>query len=280
MASDRVTVKIEEGDADVQLNPPDKHNALDRRLIAAVAGAGEALKGDRSVRAVVLSGEGRGFCAGLDFAAFQAMAGGSPAGAAGDGGNGTGGTAEIMATGGRITHLGQQAAWDWRDLEVPVIAAIAGPCLGGGLQIAHGADIRIVAPGAKLSVLEMRWGLIPDMIGTWVLPRLVGEDVARELAFTGRVISGEEAVRLRLATRAAGDPFAEAMALATEIAGKSPAAIRHAKRLLNASVEPGRTPADQFLDERQTMASLIGSPGNVEAVTAYFEKRDPVFPDS
>ena len=278
MASDRVTVRIEAGVADVRLNRPDKLNALDGRLIAAIAGAGEALKSDRSVRAVVLSGEGRGFCAGLDFAAFQAMAGGTPSGA--DGGNGTGGAAEIMETGGRITHLGQQAAWVWRELAVPVIAAVAGPCLGGGLQIALGADIRIVAPDAKLSVLEMRWGLIPDMIGTWVLPRLVGEDVARELTFTGRVISGEEAVRLRLATRAAGDPFAEAMALAAEIAGKSPAAIRHAKRLLNASVEPGRTPAGQFLDERQTMASLIGSPGNVEAVTAYFEKRDPVFPDA
>jgi enoyl-CoA hydratase/carnithine racemase len=163
---------------------------------------------------------------------------------------------------------------------VPVIAAITGPCLGGGLQIALGADIRIVAPDAKLSVLEMRWGLIPDMIGTWVLPRLVGEDVAKELTFTGRMVSGEEAVRLGLATRLADDPFAEAMALAREVAGKSPVAVRHAKRLLGESVAPGRTPAEQFLDERQTMGSLIGSPDNAEAVTAYFEKRDPVFPDA
>ncbi len=275
MASDRVTVSIEGGVADVRLNRPAKLNALDGRLIAAIAGAGEALKGDRSVRAVVLSGEGRGFCAGLDFAAFQTMAGGSAAS-----GDADGPAPDVMATDGRITHLGQQAAWVWRELEVPVIAAVTGPCLGGGLQIALGADIRIVTPDARLSVLEMRWGLIPDMIGTWVLPRLVGEDVARELTFTGRMVSGEEAVRLRLATRAAASPFAEAMALATEIAARSPAAVRHAKRLLNASAEPGRTAAAQFLDERQTMASLIGSPGNVEAVTAYFEKRDPVFPDS
>ena len=280
MASDRVTVTIEAGIADVRLNRPGKLNALDGRLIAAVAGAGEALKRDRSVRAVVLSGEGRAFCAGLDFAAFQTMAGNEQADGAGGGGNGAGAAPDVMSTGGRITHLGQQAAWVWRELEVPVIAAIAGACLGGGLQIALGADIRIVAPDARLSVLEMRWGLIPDMTGTWVLPRLVGEDVARELTFTGRMISGEEAVRLRLATRAAEDPLAEAMALAADIAGKSPAAIRQAKRLLNASAEPGRTPASQFLDERQTMASLIGSPGNVEAVTAYFEKRDPVFPDA
>jgi enoyl-CoA hydratase/carnithine racemase len=275
MTSDRVSVTVERGVADVRLNRPDKLNALDGPLIAALVAAGEALKADRAVRAVVLSGEGRGFCAGLDFAAFQAMAGDMPADATAEGG-----TSSLMRTDGRITHLGQQAGWVWRELDVPVIAAVSGPCLGGGLQIALGADIRIVAPDARLSVLEMRWGLIPDMIGTWVLPRLVGEDVAKELTFTGRMVSGEEAVQLRLATRTAEDPFAEAMTLATEIASKSPAAIRHAKRLLNASVEPGRTPADQFLDERQTMASLIGSTGNVEAVTAYFEKRAPVFPDS
>jgi enoyl-CoA hydratase/carnithine racemase len=277
MASDRVTVSIEGGVADVRLNRPDKLNALDGRLVGALVDAGEALKGDRSVRAVVLSGEGRGFCSGLDFAAFQMMAGDAPA----DGGGGDGGGApNIMSTEGRITHLGQQAGWVWRELEVPVIAAISGPCLGGGLQIALGADIRLVAADAKLSVLEMRWGLIPDMIGTWVLPRLVGEDVAKELTFTGRMVSGEEAVRLGLATRVAADPLGEAKALAAEIAGKSPVAVRHAKRLLNLSVEPGRTPAEQFLDERQTMGSLIGSPGNVEAVTAYFEKRDGVFPDA
>jgi enoyl-CoA hydratase/carnithine racemase len=278
MASDRVTVSIEGGVADVRLNRPDKLNALDGRLIGALVEAGEGLKSDRSVRAVVLSGEGRGFCSGLDFAAFQMMAGDAPAGD-GDGGD-AGGAPSIMSTDERITHLGQQAGWVWQELEVPVVAAITGPCLGGGLQIALGADIRIVAADAKLSVLEMRWGLIPDMIGTWVLPRLVGPDVAKELTFTGRMVSGEDAVRLGLATRVADDPFAEAMALAKEIAGKSPVAVRHAKRLLNLSVEPGRTPAEQFLDERQTMGSLIGSPGNVEAVTAYFEKREGVFPDA
>jgi enoyl-CoA hydratase/carnithine racemase len=280
MASDRVTVSIEGGVADVRLNRPDKLNALDGRLIGALVEAGEGLKADRSVRAVVLSGEGRGFCSGLDFAAFQMMAGDPPSDAGGEGGDDGGGAPSIMSTGGRITHLGQQAGWVWRELEVPVVAAISGPCLGGGLQIALGADIRIVAADAKLSVLEMRWGLIPDMIGTWVLPRLVGEDVAKELTFTGRMISGEEAVRIGLATRVAADPFADAMALAQEVAGKSPVAVRHAKRLLNLSVEPGRTPAAQFLDERQTMGSLIGSPGNVEAVSAYFEKREGVYPDA
>jgi enoyl-CoA hydratase/carnithine racemase len=188
-------------------------------------------------------------------------------------------SAGIMGTQGRITHLAQQSAWVWQELEVPVIAAITGPCLGGGLQIALGTDIRIVAADAKLSVLEMRWGLIPDMTGTWVLPRLVGDDVARELTFTGRMVSGEEAARIGLCTRVADDPRTDAVALAQEIAGKSPIAIRHAKRLLTLSTSPGRTVADHFLDERTTMGSLIGSPNNVEAVTAWFEKRDAVFPD-
>jgi enoyl-CoA hydratase/carnithine racemase len=271
---ERVTVSQDGGVADVRLNRPDKLNALDGALVAAIVEAGEALKADRSVRAVVLSGEGRAFCAGLDLSAFQAMAGD---GAAGDAGGEAG--AEIMSTDGRITHLGQQSAWVWRELEVPVIAAITGPCLGGGLQIAMGADIRFVSADAKLSVLEMRWGLIPDMTGTWTLPRLVGDAVARELTYTGRMISGEEAVRIGLASRLCEDPRAEALALAGEIAGKSPVAIRQAKRLLERSVEPGRGLADQFLDERATMGSLIGSAGNVESVMAYFEQRPPVYAD-
>ena len=277
--SERVTITIDGGVADVRLNRPDKLNALDQRLMAAIVEAGQALALDPSVRAVVLSGEGRAFCAGLDLGAFQQMAApAEPAEPAGDDRSGDVASG-IMATGDRETHLGQEAGWVWRRLEVPVVAAITGPCLGGGLQIALGADIRIVAPDAKLSVLEMRWGLIPDMTGTWILPRLVGDDVARELTYTGRMLSGEEAVAIGLCTRLSDDPHAEALALAAEMAGKSPVAIRQAKRLLNASTTPGRTAPEQFLDERTTMASLIGSPDNVESVTAYFEKRDPVYPD-
>jgi enoyl-CoA hydratase/carnithine racemase len=280
-----VSVAIDGGVADVRLNRPDKLNALNQHLMAGLVEAGQSLAGDPSVRAVVLSGEGRGFCSGLDFSAFQMMADAEPAPptelqadraeAAADPG-----VAGIMSTGDRDTHLAQESAWVWQRLAVPVIAAIAGPCLGGGLQIALGTDIRIVAPDAKLSVLEMRWGLIPDMTGTWVLPRLVGDDVARELTFTGRMVSGTEAAAIGLCTRVADDPLAEATALAREIAGKSPRAIRQAKRLLQSSIAPGRTPAEHFLDERTTMGSLIGSPDNVEAVGAYFEKRDPVFPDT
>jgi enoyl-CoA hydratase/carnithine racemase len=273
--SDRVSITMDNGIADVRLNRPDKLNALDPAMFQGIVEAGEGLKGDPAVRVVVLSGEGRGFCAGLDFGSFQAMAGGpAPAPAvtepAADGGLGT-----IGDTGGRITHLGQQAAWVWQELEVPVIAAVHGAALGGGLQIAMGADLRIVAPDAKLSVLEARWGLIPDMTGTVMLPRLVGLDVAKELTLTGRMVSGEEAVRLGLATRVADDPRAAALELAADLVTKSPDALREGKRLLNLS---GTRPlAEQLHDERVTMGSLIGSPNQVEATMAYFEKRAPEF---
>ena len=274
--ADRVSVTVSDGVADVRLTRPDKINALDTAMFAAIVDAGESLKSDPSVRAVVLSGEGRGFCAGLDFSSFQAMAGGG-------GGQEAGGQEaarpqrQITDTEGRITHLGQQAAYVWQELEVPVIAAVHGVALGGGAQIALGADIRIVAPDARISILEIRWGLIPDMTGTAMLPLLVGLDVAKELALTGRMVGGEEAVRLGLATRVSETPLDDALALAREIAGKSPHAVRGVKRLLNAS--PGRPVADQFADERKTIGALIGSKNQVEAVTAYFEKRDPVFTD-
>jgi len=269
--SDRVTVSIQDGIADVRLNRPDKINALDPAMFRAIADAGEALKSDTSVRAVVLSGEGKGFCAGLDFSVFQGMAGASDEAL-------TDGAVNIGATGGGQTHLGQQSAWVWTEVPVPVIAAIHGPCLGGGLQIALGADMRIVAPDAKLSVLEVRWGLSPDMTGTVTLPRLVGIDVAKELTMTGRMVSGTEAVSLGLATRVADDPRAAAFELAAEIAGKNPHAIRGVKRLLEASVAGGPV-ADQFALERETIFGLIGSPNQVESVMAYFEKRDPKFAD-
>lgn len=282
--SERVSVKISGGVADVRLNRPEKINALDPAMFSAIVEAGEALKADRSVRAVVLSGEGRGFCAGLDFRSFQAMASA--------GGGGAGGTrsaaaqadrregdaiGEVGQTGGRMTHQGQQCAWVWQELEVPVIAAIHGVALGGGCQIALGADIRLISPDARMSVLEIRWGLTPDMSGTVLLERLVGLDVAKELTFTGRMVEGAEAVRLGLATRLSESPLADALALAAEMAGKNPQAIRGAKRLLNQS---GRVPlAQQFADERETISSLIGTTNQAEAVRAYFEQRDPVFQD-
>jgi enoyl-CoA hydratase/carnithine racemase len=268
--SDRVTVSVEGGVADVRLNRPDKLNALDAEMFTAIAEVGAKLVDDTSLRAVVLSGEGRAFCAGLDFSSFMAMAG------AGDTSSGRG-LGAIAETDGRITHLGQQVAHVWSEVPVPVIAAVWGHCLGGGFQIALGADLRIVHPEAKLSVLEIRWGLTPDMTVTATLPRLVGIDVAKELTWTGRQISGTEAHALGVATRLSDDPLDDALALAADIATKRPDAIRGAKRLFDQS---GRVPvADQYAAERQEIGALIGRPNQVEAVTAFFEKRPPTFTD-
>lgn len=276
--TDRVTVAVDEGVADVRLNRPDKLNALDMATFEALAEAGDRIAADSSVRAVVLSGEGRSFCAGLDFANFAAMAD-TPSNGDKQGGE----RFKRLLTDiterepGRITNLGQQAAHAWRELPQPVIAAVTGHALGGGLQIALGADIRIVAPGAKLSVLEIRWGLVPDMTGTAALIRLVGEDVAKELTFTGRMVSGEEAVRLGLATRTADDPRQAATDLAREIATNSPDAIRAAKRLLNRAADHDL--AGQYLEESRELGALRGSPNQAEAVRAYFEKRPATYSD-
>jgi enoyl-CoA hydratase/carnithine racemase len=266
---ERVTIRVEEGVADVRLNRPEKLNAIDLAMFDALVEAGERLRADPAVRAVVLSGEGRGFCAGLDFASFQAMA-------SADRGSDT--TARLGdRPEGRITNHGQQAAFVWTDLPVPVIAAVHGVALGGGLQIALAADLRVVAPDARLSVLEIRWGLIPDMTGTHMLRRLVPLDVAKELTWTGRTVSGTEAVALGLATRVHDEPRLEALALAADLAARNPDAIRGAKLLLNQSGMVSQE--QQFLDESRVMGSLIGSPNQVEAVTAFFEKRPPVFAD-
>jgi len=223
MAEQRVSVTITDGVADVRLTRPDKRNALDGAMFAGLVAAGERLKAEPAVRAVVLSGEGPDFCAGLDFGWFQAMRDGERLSA----------HVDLPPGGGPARAAGQRAAYVWTEVPVPVIAAVTGNALGGGLQIALGADIRIVAPDARLSVLEIRWGLIPDMTGSQLLPELVGRDVAKELTFTGRMVSGEEAVALGLATRVDPDPRRAALELAGSIARRSPHAIRAAKRLLD-----------------------------------------------
>lgn len=266
--SDRVQVEINDGIAEVRLNRADKMNALDGPMFDAIIEAGESLKSEKSVRAVVISAEGRAFCAGLDFSGFQAMAGS----------NDDGGTSSISKIDeGRITHRAQHVSWVWQELEVPVIAAVHGVAFGGGLQVALGADIRIVAPDARLSVLEIRWGISPDMTATQLLPRLVGVDVAKELTWTGREVSGTEAVQIGLATKVADDPRAAALELATDIAGKNPHAIRGGKHLINLASEQDW--ATGFAEERRVIGSLIGSPNQTEAVTAFFEKRPAVYTD-
>jgi enoyl-CoA hydratase/carnithine racemase len=272
MSNDAVLYTVIDGVADVRMNRPDKLNAVNQAMFKGLGDVGDALAADPSVRAVVLSGEGNGFCAGLDFSSFQSMAGGD--GMRDDSGDQF--VPERKGEGG-LANSGQWAAYVWTQLPVPVIAAVHGPAVGAGFQIAMACDIRIVAPDAKLSVLEIRWGLVPDMTGTQMLPRLVGLDVAKELTFTGRMVSGVEAGELGLATRVSDNPRDDALALAREIASKNPYAIRGAKKLLNMA---GQVPlADGLKAEERTMGSLIGSPNNVEAVTAYFEKRDAKYAD-
>lgn len=273
--SDRVTCSVVDGVADVRLNRPEKLNALDAAMFAALIDVGEALKADAAVRAVVLSGEGRAFCAGLDFGSFQAMAGQAAQGEEKRVEGGESGLADLGRRDGRITTRGQQAVYVWTEMAVPVIASVHGHALGGGIQLALGADIRIVAPDAKLSVLEIRWGLVPDMTGTQTLPRLVGLDVAKELTLTGRVVSGTEAVQLGLATRLSNQPREDGFALAAEIASKSPDAVKGAKALLNLA---GRVSLEEgFKAEERTIRGLIGTPNQAEAIKAYFEGRPARF---
>jgi enoyl-CoA hydratase/carnithine racemase len=269
--SDRVVVtRLPGGVADVRLNRADKMNALDTAMFEALVATGTELARDPSLRAVVLSGEGRCFCAGLDFSSFQSMGGGARADKA---------TPNLLARGdaASLANFAQRAAWVWTEVPVPVIAAVHGVAYGGGLQIALGADLRFVTPDAKLSVMEIKWGLVPDMSGTQTLRRLVRLDVAKELTFSGRVVSGTEAVELGLATRVSADPRAAALEIAAEIAAKSPDAIRAAKQLLDTSGVV--TVADGLRLEESLQRGLIGHPNQIESVRANLEKRAPRFQD-
>ena len=274
--SDRVSITISNGIADVKMTRADKRNALDGAMFSALAEAGERLKTERGVRVVVLSGEGSSFCAGLDFSSFQAMSsgGGNQAQQAEGATDGNPGSMKD----GRITHLGQQVAWVWQEVPVPVIAAVHGHALGGGIQVALGADIRIVHPDTQMSVREVHWGLVPDMTGTLMLSQLVRADVAKELVFTARVFDGREAHAIGLATRLSDTPYDDAMAMAAEIAGRSPSAVRGAKALINGLLH--QQAEAQFAAERRVIGGLIGKADQVEAVMSNFEKRPANFVDA
>lgn len=259
MAEQRVTTAMEDGVADVRLARADKLNALDPAMFAELAATIERLGTTPGLRAVVLSGEGRGFCAGLDMAS---MAAGTP-----------GFSIEERSHG--AANLFQQVAWGWRTLSVPVIAAVHGVAFGGGLQIASGADVRIAAPGTQLSVMELKWGIVPDMAGFALWRGLVRDDVLRELTYTARSFDAEEAQRLGFVTRIVEDPHAEAIALARAIAARNPQAIRAAKRLANLEGDA----AAVLAAESREQAALLRSPNQMEAVMANLQKRDPVFTD-
>ena len=258
------------------MNRADKRNALDNAMFTSLNAAGEYLKKLDGLRVVVLSGDGASFCAGLDFSSFAQMA---EAGAKANAADNKADKEPDMNAGamvdGRITHMAQQVCWVWQEVPVPVIAAVHGHALGGGIQIALGADIRIVHPDTQLSVREVHWGLIPDMTGTLMLSRLVRPDIVKNLVFTARVFSGHEAHEMGIATQLSQDVHADAMTMAREIAGRSPEAVRGAKKLINLLANSGA--AEQFAAERATIGQLIGSANQAEAVMSHFEKRPPIF---
>ena len=259
---DRVSIDLKDGVADVRLIRADKMNALDNAMFEGIIEAGDRLREMKGVRCVVLSGEGKAFCAGLDMASFAAMK------AQGDGNSVT---RDLPKRTHGIANRPQQCAWLWRELPVPVIAAVHGVAFGGGFQIALGADLRYATADARFSVMEIKWGLVPDLAGTQLMRHLAREDVVRELTYTGRIFNGTEAQQLGFVTRVVDDPRAAALETAREIAGKSPDAMRAAKRLLNLAVATDA--ASGLMAESVEQQKLIGSPNQLEAVMSNLQKR-------
>ena len=264
--NDRVTVSIDQGVADVRFVRADKMNALDDAMFDAIIAAGQRLKDERGLRAVVLSGEGKAFCAGLDTGNFQRAA---------DAGRETRPQGRLLPRTHGIANRPQYAAWVWREVPVPVIAAVHGVAFGGGFQLTLGADMRYVAPDTKLSVMEIKWGLVPDMAGTLLLHNHVRDDIMRDLTYTGRIFTGEEAFKMGMATRLTTNPHAEALESAREIAQKNPDAIRAAKRLMNAL--PVMPDAEGLLAESREQDALGGKPNQIEAVMSQMQRRAPNF---
>ncbi len=268
-----VTVELHDHVADVRLNRPDKMNAIDPAMWKAISAAGDLIGETRGVRAVVLSGNGRAFCAGMDMATFQSMGSQSM----GESGKPNLDTKAGSSPGARPGNSFQRAALVWKRLPVPVIAALHGVAFGAGAQIALGADIRIAGPDLRFSVLEIKWGLIPDVGISQTLRDIVPLDVAKELTFTGRIVQADEAKTLGLVTRIVDDHFAHAMGLARELASKSPDAIRLGKKLLDESWHADE--ATGLALEAGLQSKLIGSENQLEAIRANFEKREPKFSD-
>ncbi|UVE18965.1 crotonase/enoyl-CoA hydratase family protein [Pseudomonas sp. LS44] len=265
--NDRVLIQIDDdGVADVCLNRADKMNAIDAEMFDGILAAQAQLRETSGLRAVVLRGDGAAFCAGLDMSRMQNMAQGQ-----------SGRAYRLSDRTHGLTNAPQQAAWGWRELPVPVIAAVHGVAFGGGLQIALGADIRCVAPDTRLSVLEMKWGLVPDMAGFPLLRELLRGDVLRELVYTARILTGEQALTLGLATWVGADPLAHARELARQIARSNPDAVRAAKRLLNQTADANS--AELLQNESIEQDRLVGSPNQREAARAGLEKRAPAFGD-
>lgn len=261
---DRVQIDCSEHIAHVRMTRGDKMNALDQAMIDALVAAGAEIAAS-DARACVISGEGRSFCAGIDIAGLAAMAGQDPAA-----------MLEPRTHGHGTTNQWQEIAMVWTRVPMPVIAALQGAVFGGGCQIALGADIRIAGPDLQMAVMEMKWGIVPDMGGMALLPRLVRSDVMRRLTYTAEPVGAEQALAWGLVTELAADPLAAAMELAGQIAQKSPSGIRAAKRLM-AHAESGASEADILMAESREQARLIGQPDQMEVIAAQMQKRAPKF---
>lgn len=259
--TERVTISVTDHIADVRFNRPDKLNALDKAQMEAIAAAGEKLAAMQNVRAIVLSGEGKGFCAGLDMASFTDSAT----------------TSKLTERTHGNANLYQHIVLQWRKLAPPVIAAVHGACIGGGLQLASAADIRIAAPDSKMSIMEMRWGLIPDMGSFTTWRSFVRDDVLRELTYTNRIFSGEEGKALGFVTHLSATPHADAMALAAEIASRNPDAIKSSKRVINAL--PDLDEDAILMMESVEQDKISRTPNQIEAVMAFMQKRAANFHD-
>jgi len=268
--SERVSVSISDGIADVRMIRTDKRNALDPAQFAAIIEAGESLKNEPGLRAVVLSGEGKSFCAGIDLGGFRAVNEGRPRESGGD--HPSAGTLRE----GAITHVAQQACWVWQEVPVPVIAAVHGHALGGGFQLALGADVRFVHPDTQLSLREVYWGLVPDMTGTLTLAGLVRADILKDLLFTARIFDGREGFELGVVTKLTDDPYEDAHEYARLLAGQNPDAIRAGKELLNRYYH--QRAAEQFKSERDLIKTLSGTANQAETIRANMENRPAVYP--
>lgn len=259
----RVSITYENHIAHVRLTRADKMNAVDQEMITAIIDAGNEVAAS-DARAVIVSGEGKAFCAGIDISGLSGMVGKDPA--------------ELLMPrthGHGTTNQWQEVAMVWSRMDIPVIAAVHGVCFGAGMQLALGADIRIASPDAQFAVMEMKWGIVPDMGGMVLLPKLVRSDVLRRMTYTAEPIDATQAERWGLVTEIADDPLAVAQALAETIAGKSPSAIRAAKRLIAVAETAD---ASTVLDaESREQVELIGKPHQMEVIAASFAKRAAVF---
>lgn len=271
MINDRINLTVEDGIASVILNRPEKMNALDNKMFEALIMAAEEVKANKDVRVVVMSGAGKAFCAGLDMSNFAGML--DPEAQQGEGSD----LGDLATRTRGIANDVQYPVWAWHELEVPVIAALHGVAVGGGFQVALAADMRYAAPSTRFSIMELKWGLIPDMSSSQLMRHLVSEDIVRELTYTARIFESDEAKEYGFVTKVVDEPLDYAMDMARQIAARNPDAIRACKRVLNAANYVSE--AEGLLMESIEQDKIIGSPNQLEAVMSELQKRPAVFKD-